>query len=73
MQYRDDMSDEEEKQLLAEIDALDTAYAEAAAIDAAQEAKDDALLGKEEADERRNAAWEASLEYFNRYIAGDRK
>jgi hypothetical protein len=42
MKYRDGMTDEEERQLLAECELLDQCYADAAAMDAAaSEAGDD--------------------------------
>ena len=66
MKYRDNMTPEETAKLLAEIEAQDQAYAEVAAHEAAYAPKN-----AEEADEAA-AAWEGSLDYFNRYIAGDR-
>jgi hypothetical protein len=72
MKYRDDMTEAETAELLAEVDALDECYADAERLDAEQRAIDDFLSGQDEADEQRAADWEASYEYFNRYIAGDR-
>jgi hypothetical protein len=66
--YRDTMTSEETAALLAESDALDAAYAAAAALDAA-EAAAQAPVDPEEA----AAAEEQSLDYFNRFVAGDRR
>jgi hypothetical protein len=66
MKYRDNMTPEEAAQLLAECEAQDAAYKQAAEVDAANAAK--YPENAEEAD----ATEEQSLQYFNRYIAGDR-
>ena len=71
--YRDDMPANERDALLAECDALDAAYAGAAAHDEATRAAAAAAAGREPDAEELDAAVESSLDYFNRYIAGDRR
>lgn len=65
--YRENMTAEDRAALLADCDALDLAYASAAEADAPQAAID--ATHPEELD----AAVEQSGDYFNRYIAGDRR
>jgi hypothetical protein len=66
MKYRDNMTPEETAQLLADTAALDAAYADAD-FEAANSANESADA------EEIEAAHEQSLDYFNHYIAGDRK
>lgn len=59
MKYRDDMTQEECDALLKEIERLDAIY--------------DNVSYNQPATPEMWAAYEQSLEYFNRYIAGDRR
>lgn len=67
LKYRDGMTAAETAAFMKENDALDTAYAEADAIDAQHAPTTD--------DERElaAAAEEQSLDYLNRHVAGDRR
>lgn len=64
--YRDNMTPEDTAALLAEVEALDAAYAAAEEMDAANTPR------TEDEWEEAAAADEQSLDYFNRYVAGDR-
>ena len=66
MKYRDNMTPKEIEQLLADTATLDAAYADAD-FEAANSANESADA------EEIEAAHEQSLDYFNQYIAGDRK
>ena len=62
--YRDDLTPEEAGRLLAEVGVFDTCYADAELLGVVAATEDEKEIAA--------ALIEGGLDYFNRYIAGDR-